>query len=54
VLDGSPQFRPQLRKLGELALVGTQMVYLIATLPPREEGEFYGSMNIKAERAVVF
>jgi superfamily II DNA helicase RecQ len=50
VLDGSPGFRPKLRQLGQLAS-SAQMVYLTATLPPREEGEFYGLMGI-AEDAV--
>lgn len=46
ILDGSPSFRPKLRQLGELALIGAQMVYLTATLPPRDEVEFCQKMHI--------
>jgi hypothetical protein len=30
------------------------MVYLTATLPLQEEGEFYKLMNIEAERVAIF
>lgn len=46
VLDGKKDFRPMLRKLGDLALRGIQMVYLTATLPPRDEAEFFRLMYI--------
>lgn len=49
ILDGSPQFRPKLRQLGELALAGVQMVYLTATLPPREEEEFSQLTNMQGK-----
>ena len=53
VLDGSPGFRPKLRQLGQLAS-SAQMVYLTATLLPREEGEFYGLMGIAEDVVVKF
>jgi superfamily II DNA helicase RecQ len=46
ILDGTPQFRPKLRQLGELTLRGAQVVYLTATLPPRDEDEFYQLTHI--------
>ena len=49
ILDGTPKFRPKLRQLGELALKGVQMVYLTATLPPRDEDEFYRLTHIPQE-----
>lgn len=48
VLDGTKDFRPKLRELGKLALRGVQMVYLTATLPPREEAEFFELMSIES------
>jgi superfamily II DNA helicase RecQ len=50
MLDSSPSFRPKLRTLGELALLGVQMVYLTATLPPRDEGEIFRLMHIDRSR----
>lgn len=41
ILEGTPAFRPKLRELGRLALVGVQMVFLTATLPPRREGAMF-------------
>lgn len=49
ILDGTPQFRHKLRQLGELTLRGTQVVYLTATLPPRDEDEFYQLTHIPRE-----
>lgn len=46
VLDGTKDFRPKLRELGKLVLRGVQMVYLTATLPPRDEAEFFELMHI--------
>lgn len=54
VLDGSAGFRPKLRELGKLALRGVQMVYLTATLPPREEDEFYRLIYTRAEDVKIF
>lgn len=48
VLDGTKDFRPKLRELGKLVLRGVQMVYLTATLPPRDEAEFFELMHIEA------
>ncbi|KFA70949.1 hypothetical protein S40288_10242 [Stachybotrys chartarum IBT 40288] len=49
VLEGTPAFRPRLRELGRLALVGVQMVYLTATLPPRREAELFELTNTRPE-----
>lgn len=54
VLDGNKDFRPKLRELGDLALQGVQMVYLTATLPPRDEGEFFDLMYIDRAKARQF
>jgi RecQ family ATP-dependent DNA helicase len=49
ILEGTPAFRPKLRELGRLALVGVQMVYLTATLPPRREAELFTLTNTRPE-----
>ncbi|WKT53675.1 hypothetical protein QSH57_004259 [Fusarium oxysporum f. sp. vasinfectum] len=49
ILEGTRDFRPKLRELGRLALVGVQMVYLTATLPPSKEGEFFELINARSE-----
>ncbi|KLP03469.1 Uncharacterized protein Y057_10530 [Fusarium fujikuroi] len=49
ILEGTRDFRPKLRELGRLALVGVQMVYLTATLPPSKEGEFFELINARPE-----
>ena len=54
VLDGTKDFRPKLRELGELVLRGVQMVYLTATLPPRDETEFFRLMHIDEARVARF
>jgi len=54
VLDSSSQFRPKLKQLGELSLIGVQMVYLTATLPPRDEEEFFQLMHIPREHVKLF
>ena len=54
ILDGSPSFRPKLRQLGELVLTGAQMVYLTATLPPRDEEEFCRVMHIDRQQLRLF
>lgn len=49
VLDSGPQFRPKMRQLGEILVgFGCQVIYLTATLPPRDVAEFYKSMAISA------
>jgi superfamily II DNA helicase RecQ len=54
ILDGSPGFRPKLRQLGQLAMYGAQMVYLTATLPPRDEDEFRRLMHIPTQGLQLF
>jgi superfamily II DNA helicase RecQ len=49
VLEGTPAFRPRLRELGRLALVGVQMVFLTATLPPLREADLFKLTNTRPE-----
>ncbi|WKT54486.1 Helicase superfamily 1/2, ATP-binding domain [Fusarium oxysporum f. sp. vasinfectum] len=49
ILEGTRDFRPKLRELGRLGLVGVQMVYLTATLPPSKEEEFFELINARSE-----
>lgn len=49
VLDGSSKFRAPLQRLGRLAAMRTQMVLLIATLPPIEEQRLWRKMHFTAE-----
>ncbi|KAI3572600.1 P-loop containing nucleoside triphosphate hydrolase protein [Fusarium oxysporum f. sp. albedinis] len=53
ILEGTRDFRPKLRELGRLALVGVQMVYLTATLPPSKEGEFFELINTRPEDVTI-
>lgn len=55
VLDCGPRFRPQVRTLGRV-LAGwcTQLVYLTATLPPRDEAEFFQVMRIPRPQLRMF
>jgi superfamily II DNA or RNA helicase len=46
VLDSRPSFRPTMGQLGELVRLGVQMVFMTATLRPRDEGRFFQRMNI--------
>jgi len=47
VLDSGPDFRLKLRALGaEIVQWGTQMIFLTATLPLRDEEEFFKTMCI--------
>lgn len=46
VLASSATFRPTMRHLGKLVRMGTQVVFLTATLRPRHEDKFCQSMNI--------
>lgn len=48
ISESRSSFRPKLKQLGELAMFGVQMVYLTATLPPRDEDEFHRLMHIPA------
>jgi superfamily II DNA helicase RecQ len=55
VLDSGPEFRPKLRTLGaEMIQMGTQLIFLTATLPPRDEEEFFHAMNIPKESVYMF
>jgi RecQ family ATP-dependent DNA helicase len=53
-LDSTDEFRPKMRRLGELVERGVQMVYLTATLPPHAEPEFMNIMRIKADDVHMF
>ena len=54
VLDSTAEFRPKMRRLGELVERGVQMVYLTATLPPHMEPEFMNIMKIRREDVHIF
>ncbi|KDN71707.1 hypothetical protein CSUB01_12644 [Colletotrichum sublineola] len=47
ILEGSKKFRPRLRELGQLGLVGVQMVYLTATLPPIRQPDFLALLFVR-------
>jgi superfamily II DNA helicase RecQ len=53
IMEGSLSFRPKLRELGTLALIGVQMVYLTAILPPAEERAFFRLVNVRQEDVVM-
>ena len=54
VLDSSYDFRPQLRTIGGiLQSLGTQLVFLTAILPPRDEEEFFTTLYLDRAKAVV-
>lgn len=53
ILEGTRAFRPKLQELGSLALIGVQMVYLTATLPPTREDTLFNLMNTKREDVVM-
>jgi superfamily II DNA helicase RecQ len=47
VLDSGLNFRPKLRALGaEMVHWGTQIMFLTATLPPKDKREFFQAMHI--------
>jgi RecQ family ATP-dependent DNA helicase len=55
VLDSGPNFRPKMRELGSvLVRMCTQLVYLTATLPPRDEVEFFKAMHIPPKDVQMF
>ena len=55
VLDSRPDFRPKLQALGaEMIQWGTQMIFLTATLPPKDEGEFFKAMRVPQECVHMF
>ena len=53
ILEGTPKFRPRLREMGRLALIGIQMVYLTATLPVTKEQELYELIHTRPEDVVM-
>ena len=54
LLDSTPEFRPEMRQLGELMERGVQMVYLTVTLPPHAEPEFMNIMRISTNDIHIF
>lgn len=55
ILDSGPNFRPKLRELGaEMVQMGTQMIFLTATLPPQDEHEFFHAIQIPQECVHMF
>lgn len=52
-LDSTNSWRQRILRLQELITWRTQMVYLTATLPPREEGEFIKIMGISRRDGTV-
>ncbi|KAH7118026.1 hypothetical protein B0J13DRAFT_629945 [Dactylonectria estremocensis] len=53
ILEGTRAFRPKLQELGSLALIGVQIVYLTATLPPTRVDTLFGLMNTRREDVVM-
>ena len=53
-LDSIPEFRPEMRQLGELMERGVQMVYLTVTLPLYTEPEFMNIMRISINDVHIF
>jgi superfamily II DNA helicase RecQ len=54
VLDSSYEFRPLIRTIGDSLLSsGVQLVFLTATMPPRDEFEFWTTIGVSASRALV-
>ncbi|KAJ9634930.1 hypothetical protein H2199_008794 [Coniosporium tulheliwenetii] len=54
VLDSSRQWRPQVLQLIEMTEKEAQLVYLTATLPPRNESEFYEAMDETTRKNVEY
>ena len=55
VLDSGLDFRPKLQALGaEMVQMGTQLVFLTATLPPQDEEDFFQAMCIPPECVQMF
>jgi superfamily II DNA or RNA helicase len=54
VLDSSYEFRPRIRTIGEAVFsAGVQLVFLTATMPPRDEAEFWTTLRIPPSKALV-
>jgi len=47
MLDSTREWRPQIRQLIKITEKGVQVVYLTATLPPKNEPEFYEVVGVK-------
>lgn len=55
ILDSGPDFRPKLRALGaEMVQMGTQLIFLTATLPPQDEEDFFRAIQIPPECVQMF
>lgn len=53
VLDATSTWRPQMLQLSEMGAKGVQVVYLTATLPPRDEAAWFRAMELEADRTTV-
>ena len=54
VLDSTENWRPDILKLIEMTGKGTQLVYLTATLAPKDEVDFYDAMGLDEKEVVKF
>ena len=54
VLDSIREWRPQIKQLIEMTEKGVQVVYLTATLPPKNEPQFYEIMGLDEENVRKF
>ena len=51
ILDSSYEYRPKLMAIGQiLCRVGVQLIFLTATLPPRDEATLWQTIGLPAER----
>lgn len=53
IIEGSLSFRPKLYKLGTLALVGVQIIYLTAILLPADKPAFFSLINVQHEDIII-
>ncbi|SPJ72737.1 uncharacterized protein FTOL_02466 [Fusarium torulosum] len=53
IIEGCLMFRPKLCELGTLVLVGLQMVYLTAMLPPADETAFFTMVNTRRKDVII-
>jgi superfamily II DNA helicase RecQ len=54
ILNYRYTFRKQMQQLGRLVAAETQMVMLIATLPPSEEDELFRRMHFERDQVKIF
>ena len=55
LLDSNKEFRPKMRELGHaIRQIGTQMVFLTATLAPCDEAEFFDITGLQKNRVRIF